>query len=104
MLRQKVDAQDVDKEDRHDLAMWRESKSFLEQFAYSLQIFDPLDRDIKGDLEENQAIKRDDLKKQLTQMTGISGTELSAPMSKNVSFSLEQLFEKQQQACAEVAS
>ena len=45
-----------------DLVVWRDQKQFLDLFAESIIIYDPLDRDILGGGDENLAIKRDNLK------------------------------------------
>ena len=49
MKKQNLDLDELENKERGDLNNWRENKEFLEKFAYSLRIFDPLDRDIMGD-------------------------------------------------------
>ena len=68
---------------------------FLEQWASSLEIFDPLDRHIGEEDEPNQAISQQELRqKVLEEMQGIEGRLLSAPMSQQAQLNLEQMFEK----------
>lgn len=53
MKKHNLNLDQLENEERDDLGIWRENKEFLEKFAFSLKIFDPLDREIKGDQTEN---------------------------------------------------
>lgn len=41
-----------------ELAIWREQKEFFRHFAQKLEIYDPIDREILGQSDQNQAINR----------------------------------------------
>jgi len=58
----------------------------------NLEIFDPLDREIRGSGEEDLAIKRADLKSQMTSMEGILASTLQVCMSNKLQTTLDSLF------------
>lgn len=100
------DYSELDNEDpnNHEFDDWKQQEQFLELVTDRLFIFDPLDRLIKGSYEtENQAIPRENLKKEIEKMQGIEGKNLSAPMSLEASKSLFKLFENSEKECAELA-
>lgn len=97
----------LDEEDSEDegseFAVWKQQKEFFHQFAQKLEIFDPLDREIKGQSDENQAINRAKLKQEVERMRGIEGRHLNAPMSNNVVGNLFTMFEQNERECTEIA-
>lgn len=90
-------------DDGSDFAVWKQQKEFFHQFAQKLEIFDPLDREIKGQSDENQAIGRSKLKQEIERMRGIEGRHLNAPVSNNVNSSLFKMFEQKEKECSEIA-
>lgn len=49
---------------------------FLDEFARSLEIFDPLDREVKGSEGENQAVTSAGLRQKIIEMPGVAGASL----------------------------
>lgn len=90
-------------DDGSDFAVWKQQKEFFHQFAQKLEIFDPLDREIKGQSDENQAIGRSKLKQEIERMRGIEGRHMNAPVSNNVNESLFKMCEQKKKECSEIA-
>lgn len=78
-----------------------ELKNFYQKYTENLVVFDPLDRPIP-DEDNDQALKRDDFVKKLNEMPAILGFALNAPMSKERYNLLEKMFESEVQACIDI--
>lgn len=62
-----------------------ENRDFINSLCDRLNIFDPLDRPIRGTEIDNQAIESKKLKELIKNSKGINGQDLSVPMPHNVS-------------------
>ena len=60
---------------------YKELKQFFNEFRDKIVLIDPLDRDIKGSGDENQAIPVHELVKIVDQMPTIEGSQLFVPLS-----------------------
>ena len=80
---------------------FEELSQFYKQFSHNIVVYDPLDRPIP-DEDNDEAIKRDDFIKKLDEMPGIYGFALNAPMNKEKSQLLERMFESEIQACNQI--
>lgn len=77
-----------------------EFNQFIEKISGSLDIFDPLDRDIPS--SENNAIKRDKLLEELKVQDSIDAKILRAPLSSELRNSLLELIMNEQKTCVEI--
>ena len=78
-----------------------ELSNFYKNFTDSLVVYDPLDRAIP-DEDNDEAIKRVDLIQKLNEMPAVLGFALNAPMSKERSALLEKMFENVVQNCNKI--
>lgn len=81
-------------------AKLEEFNNFIDQVSGSLDIFDPLDRDIPS--EDNHAIKRYQLKQQLRSQVSIDAKLLRAPLSNELRNSLLELIMNEQKKCVDI--
>ena len=72
------------------------------QFAFSLEIFDPLDRCIPSE-DDDQTQKCYNMKDILVQLPSLQGSTLNQPMSNSLRTILHQLFQKELQKCNRIA-
>lgn len=70
-------------------------RNFCYGIGESIEVCDPLDRDILGSLEENQAIKVADLAKKICDLKPIPGRELSDPLDQRHYMKLLAMFQDQ---------
>ena len=98
---------------------FNELEHFYQKFAYKTVIFDPLDRDILYEDEEdddsaeendsdkesnqtNQATKRDELLKKIEECTPILGLTLRLPLPNDRYTKLQEMFVTRKRVCREI--
>ena len=76
-------------------------KQFFDHYVMSVHVFDPLDRQIPNE-QQNQATKRDDIVAIINDMPFIKGDQLIVPLKNHQLRNLNKMFENEKLACNEV--
>lgn len=93
--------QNVPEDSSNNEQHFEELRQFYKQFTQRIIVFDPLDRPIP-DEENDEATKNADLIKMLNEMPAVFGFALNAPMSKEKSVLLDKMFERELQLCNKI--
>lgn len=78
---------------------FNDMRLFFQTFTSKLQVFDPLDRPIFGNGEEDQAIKRNELLDKIIKMPLVEASKLQLPISNRCLVVLQNLFKVMQDSC-----
>lgn len=70
-------------------------KNFCYTIGETIEVCDPLDREVKGFSDENQAIKVADLVKKISKLKSVAGQDLSVPLDDGHFTKLMSLFTDQ---------
>lgn len=72
-------------------------------FAWKLEIYDPLEREIMNEDSENQALERDELLEEIGDLSPLVGSSLNVPLNEQMMEDLNNLIEGAENAVINLA-
>lgn len=106
MVDEGLQDQNIENEHNEILEELKRQSEFLEDLAYQLVVYDPLERTIPINCalpEDNQAIGRQEIHSKIKELSNIMSYSLNVPLSNEMFLKLQKCFDSEVKKCLIVA-